>query len=73
MEQGAVTREQLVRAQLVGPAAATAVNHYGLVVNPLLPAIPMFTLAGSGVIGAASRWRRFSPRGYSLVSPGLPA
>jgi C4-dicarboxylate transporter, DctM subunit len=28
------------------PAAAAAVNHYGLVVNPSLPAIPMFTLAG---------------------------
>jgi tripartite ATP-independent transporter DctM subunit len=28
------------------PAAATAVNHYSLVVNPSLPAIPMFTLAG---------------------------
>jgi tripartite ATP-independent transporter DctM subunit len=28
------------------PAAAVAVNHYGLVVNPSLPAIPMFTLAG---------------------------
>jgi C4-dicarboxylate transporter DctM subunit len=28
------------------PAAALAVNHYGLVSNPTLPAIPMFTLAG---------------------------
>lgn len=28
------------------PAAAVAVNHYGLVINPSLPAIPMFTLAG---------------------------
>ena len=28
------------------PAAASAVNHYSLVVNPSLPAIPMFTLAG---------------------------
>jgi len=28
------------------PAAAAAVNHYSLVVNPSLPAIPMFTLAG---------------------------
>jgi len=28
------------------PAAAIAVNHYSLVVNPSLPAIPMFTLAG---------------------------
>jgi C4-dicarboxylate transporter, DctM subunit len=28
------------------PAAAAAVNHYSLVVNPTLPAIPMFTLAG---------------------------
>jgi C4-dicarboxylate transporter DctM subunit len=28
------------------PAAAVAVNHYSLVVNPSLPAIPMFTLAG---------------------------
>lgn len=28
------------------PAASTAVNHYSLVVNPSLPAIPMFTLAG---------------------------
>jgi tripartite ATP-independent transporter DctM subunit len=28
------------------PAAAVAVNHYALVINPSLPAIPMFTLAG---------------------------
>jgi C4-dicarboxylate transporter DctM subunit len=28
------------------PPAAFAVNHYGLVINPSLPAIPMFTLAG---------------------------
>jgi tripartite ATP-independent transporter DctM subunit len=28
------------------PVAAVAVNHYSLVVNPSLPAIPMFTLAG---------------------------
>lgn len=28
------------------PTAAVAVNHYALVVNPSLPAIPMFTLAG---------------------------
>ena len=28
------------------PPAAVAVNHYSLVVNPSLPAIPMFTLAG---------------------------
>jgi tripartite ATP-independent transporter DctM subunit len=28
------------------PSAAVAVNHYSLVVNPSLPAIPMFTLAG---------------------------
>ena len=28
------------------PAAAVAVNHYSVVVNPSLPAIPMFTLAG---------------------------
>ena len=28
------------------PAAAVAVDHYSLVVNPALPAIPMFTLAG---------------------------
>jgi len=28
------------------PAAAVAVNHYSLVENPSLPAIPMFTLAG---------------------------
>jgi tripartite ATP-independent transporter DctM subunit len=28
------------------PAASVAVNHYGLVANPTLPAIPMFTLAG---------------------------
>jgi len=28
------------------PAAALAVNHYSLVINPSLPAIPMFTLAG---------------------------
>lgn len=28
------------------PAAAVAVNHYSLVTNPSLPAIPMFTLAG---------------------------
>jgi tripartite ATP-independent transporter DctM subunit len=28
------------------PAAAVAVDHYGLVINPSLPAIPMFTLAG---------------------------
>lgn len=28
------------------PAAAVAVDHYSLVVNPSLPAIPMFTLAG---------------------------
>jgi tripartite ATP-independent transporter DctM subunit len=28
------------------PAAASAVNHYALVSNPSLPAIPMFTLAG---------------------------
>lgn len=28
------------------PAASVAVNHYSLVVNPSLPAIPMFTLAG---------------------------
>lgn len=28
------------------PAAAMAVNHYGLATNPSLPAIPMFTLAG---------------------------
>ena len=28
------------------PAAAVAVDHYRLVVNPSLPAIPMFTLAG---------------------------
>jgi C4-dicarboxylate transporter DctM subunit len=28
------------------PAASSAVNHYSLVVNPSLPAIPMFTLAG---------------------------
>ena len=28
------------------PAAAFAVDHYSLVVNPSLPAIPMFTLAG---------------------------
>jgi len=27
-------------------AAAVAVNHYSRVVNPALPAIPMFTLAG---------------------------
>jgi len=28
------------------PAAAVALNHYGLVSNPTLPAIPIFTLAG---------------------------
>ncbi len=28
------------------PAASVAVNHYGLVTNPTLPALPMFTLAG---------------------------
>jgi len=28
------------------PAAAVAVNHYSLVTNPTLPAIPLFTLAG---------------------------
>jgi len=28
------------------PAASIAVDHYSLVVNPALPAIPMFTLAG---------------------------
>lgn len=28
------------------PAAAVAVDHYSLVINPSLPAIPMFTLAG---------------------------
>jgi tripartite ATP-independent transporter DctM subunit len=28
------------------PIAAVAVNHYSLVINPSLPAIPMFTLAG---------------------------
>jgi tripartite ATP-independent transporter DctM subunit len=28
------------------PAAAVAVNHYGMAGNPSLPAIPMFTLAG---------------------------
>ena len=28
------------------PAAAVAVNHYSLAMNPSLPAIPMFTLAG---------------------------
>ncbi len=28
------------------PPAAFAVNHYSLVINPSLPAIPMFTLAG---------------------------
>jgi tripartite ATP-independent transporter DctM subunit len=28
------------------PAASVAVDHYSLVVNPSLPAIPMFTLAG---------------------------
>lgn len=28
------------------PAASVAVNHYSLVINPSLPAIPMFTLAG---------------------------
>ena len=28
------------------PAASVTVNHYSLVVNPSLPAIPMFTLAG---------------------------
>jgi len=28
------------------PAASLAVNHYSLVTNPTLPAIPMFTLAG---------------------------
>ncbi len=28
------------------PAAGIAVNHYSLVTNPTLPAIPMFTLAG---------------------------
>ena len=28
------------------PAASIAVNHYALVINPSLPAIPMFTLAG---------------------------
>jgi tripartite ATP-independent transporter DctM subunit len=28
------------------PLAAVAVNHYSLVINPSLPAIPMFTLAG---------------------------
>lgn len=28
------------------PAAAMAVDHYSLVINPSLPAIPMFTLAG---------------------------
>jgi C4-dicarboxylate transporter DctM subunit len=28
------------------PSAAVAVNHYSLVANPSLPAIPMFTLAG---------------------------
>jgi C4-dicarboxylate transporter DctM subunit len=28
------------------PAASVALNHYGLVSNPTLPAIPIFTLAG---------------------------
>lgn len=28
------------------PVAALAVNHYGLVTNPTLPALPLFTLAG---------------------------
>ena len=28
------------------PIAAVALNHYGLMVNPSLPAIPLFTLAG---------------------------
>lgn len=28
------------------PAASVAVNHYSLAINPTLPAIPMFTLAG---------------------------
>jgi tripartite ATP-independent transporter DctM subunit len=35
----------LLQAQGV-PSAAMAVNHYSLVINPSLPAIPMFTLAG---------------------------
>lgn len=35
----------LLRADGV-PAASMAVNHYGLVTNPTLPALPMFTLAG---------------------------
>ena len=35
----------LLRTQGV-PDPALAVNHYSLVINPSLPAIPMFTLAG---------------------------
>lgn len=38
------------------PIAAVAVGHYGLVVNPSIPAIPLFTLAGYILAeGGASR------------------
>lgn len=38
------------------PIAAVAIDHYGLVTNPALPAIPLFTLAGYFMAeGGASR------------------
>jgi tripartite ATP-independent transporter DctM subunit len=38
------------------PLAAVAIDHYGLVTNPALPAIPLFTLAGYFMAeGGASR------------------
>ena len=41
------------------PVASVAVDHYGLVTNPALPAIPLFTVAGFFMAeGGASRRRR---------------
>ncbi len=47
------------------PAASVAVNHYSLVSNPSLPAIPMFTLAGY-LLAESQAPRRLTNLFYTL-------
>ncbi len=56
------------------PVAAVAIDHYGLVTNPALPAIPLFTLAGYFMAegGASKRLVRVF-QALSTWVPGGPA
>jgi hypothetical protein len=54
------------------PIAAVAVGHYGLVVNPSIPAIPLFTLAGFLLAAVPTKsWSSFIPTPYNNCLPGV--